>query len=322
MDAMRAETSATAGDRLRAFATLVRLPNVFTAPPDVIAGAALAAAVPGTSLVVGESPGGDGVAVVEVVGLALASASIYAAGTTLNDYFDADVDAVERPERPIPSGRVAPAEALAVGVVLIIAGIALALASTGLRGLVVATALSGLVVAYDALAKGTRLGYLLMGSTRGANVLLGTTTVAFASGIPAWILSVPAAVTAYVAAVTWMAADEARGGDRIAIAAVAVLAVAATAVPPVLTAVATDGLLRPTVAAVVALAFLGFVGRPLASAYRDPSPSVVGPTVGKCVLGLVVYAGSVATVAGLAWTAAALAFLVPATGLARVFDVS
>ena len=38
--------------------------------------------------------------------LLLSSAGLYLGGMVLNDVFDARLDAVERPERPIPSGRV------------------------------------------------------------------------------------------------------------------------------------------------------------------------------------------------------------------------
>lgn len=330
MDVTRTVAPATLGEQARAIAALVRLPNVFTAPPDVVAGAALATVAGGT---VATAPGDAGttataggtVAVPELAGLAAASATIYAAGTTLNDYFDADVDAVERPERPIPSGRVSRTGALGLGVVLLAVGVALAFASAGVAGGAVAAVLAAVVVAYDGLAKGTPVGYGLMGATRGLNVLLGTTvggtsTVA-AMGTPP-ILAVPAVVTLYVAGVTWMAADEAQGGDRTAVATVGGLAVLAALVPPVLAATSSTGPVRPAAATLLSLAFLGFVGRALVAAYRDPSPAVVGPTVGRCVLGLVILAAAVAAVAGVAWAVAALAFLVPATGLARVFDVS
>ena len=49
--------------------------------------------------------------------LLAASAGLYAGGVVLNDYFDREVDAVERPERPIPSGRVAGSHALVLGCV-------------------------------------------------------------------------------------------------------------------------------------------------------------------------------------------------------------
>ena len=79
--------------RARAYLELVRLPNLFTAVGDIVAG----------YLVV--SRGVDvswGVLAI----LIASSVCFYAGGVVLNDYFDRDVDAVERPERPIPSGRI------------------------------------------------------------------------------------------------------------------------------------------------------------------------------------------------------------------------
>lgn len=66
---------------LATLATLVRLPNLFTAPPDVVLGAALVAAA------------GHAVSPGPVAGLAVASVLLYAAGTTLNDFFEVLVGA-------------------------------------------------------------------------------------------------------------------------------------------------------------------------------------------------------------------------------------
>ncbi|WP_235934646.1 UbiA family prenyltransferase, partial [Agromyces humi] len=48
--------------------------------------------------------------------LPLASVFLYSGGMALNDYADRRLDAVERPERPIPSGRISPRRALGVAV--------------------------------------------------------------------------------------------------------------------------------------------------------------------------------------------------------------
>jgi len=84
---------------------------------------------------------------------------------------------------------------------------------------------------------------------------------------------------------------------------------------------------RPSLTAVglaiaLLLAFLVRVGRPLRAAYADPAPDVIGPAVGACVLGLTVLDAAFAAIVGPAWALAALAFVVPAAGLSRVFDVS
>uniref|UniRef100_UPI001E65DD69 UbiA family prenyltransferase n=1 Tax=Cellulomonas hominis TaxID=156981 RepID=UPI001E65DD69 len=89
---------------------LVRAPAVLTVLGDTVAGAS-AAGLP-------------------VAGrralLPLASACLYAGGMALNDWADRDLDAVERPERPVPSGRIGAGRALGVAAGLGAAGLALA----------------------------------------------------------------------------------------------------------------------------------------------------------------------------------------------------
>src|SRR4051794_41703250 len=80
-------------------AELVRLPAVLSVPGDVLVGAAASGQV-----------GNVG----RPAGLVASSSCLYLAGMALNDYADREVDAVERPGRPIPSGRVSPEFALAL----------------------------------------------------------------------------------------------------------------------------------------------------------------------------------------------------------------
>ena len=80
-------------DRLFAYLELVRLPNLFTSMADVTMGFYFARAM---------AP--DARPLLPLV--VAASTVLYAAVTTLNDVFDYPVDLEQRPERPIPSGRV------------------------------------------------------------------------------------------------------------------------------------------------------------------------------------------------------------------------
>ncbi|NEC02030.1 UbiA family prenyltransferase, partial [Streptomyces anulatus] len=82
--------------RLRAWAELLRVSALFSVPGDALAGAAAVGRRPGrgTALAIG------------------ASLCLYEAGMALNDWADRDEDAVDRPHRPIPSGRISPAAAL------------------------------------------------------------------------------------------------------------------------------------------------------------------------------------------------------------------
>lgn len=93
----------------------------------------------------------------------------------LNDWADRAEDAVDRPHRPLPSGRIHPAAALAAAGALTAAGLALA-ARAGGPSLAVAAPLAVTVWAYDLGLKRTPAGPAAMATARGLDVLLGATT--------------------------------------------------------------------------------------------------------------------------------------------------
>ena len=93
-----------------AYLQLLRLPNVFTALADV--GMGFLVTHPQWAV-------GDGW---RLGALLAASSSLYLAGMVLNDAFDREIDALERPERPLPSGRIAPATAWRLGLDLVASG--------------------------------------------------------------------------------------------------------------------------------------------------------------------------------------------------------
>lgn len=296
--------------KLAAIARLVRVPNLFTAPPDVVLGAAIVAGL------------GYDVSLGSVAALSVASVALYAAGTTLNDYFDAAEDARERPERPLPSGDVSRSQALALGVALLGIGVVTAWTAVGTNAGVVATALALLVVGYDGVFKGTPVGYLSMGSARGVNVLLGAAAGALPTALPVESLSIPLVVAVYVASVTYMAESETGDSGRLPV--VAAITGLLTAVLGVVTTLAIQS--PPLVDAAVAICFLvGFLvwtGRPLRAAYGDPRPGTIGPAVGACVVGLIPLHAAFAVTTGWTWAVAAALFFVPAVKLAAVFDVT
>ncbi|MEV7106144.1 SCO3242 family prenyltransferase [Streptomyces atroolivaceus] len=154
--------------RLRAWAELLRVSALVTVPGDALAGAAAAGRRPGrgTALAVG------------------ASLCLYEAGMALNDWADREEDAVDRPHRPIPSGRVTPGAALAAAAVLTGAGLALA-SRAGRPALAVASGLAATVWAYDLRLKHTQLGPAAMATARTLDLMLGATaTVATMSAQP------------------------------------------------------------------------------------------------------------------------------------------
>jgi hypothetical protein len=140
----------------RDLAELVRAPAALSVPGDVVAGAAAAGTLRPRTLA-----------------LAGASVCLYWAGMAANDWSDRRIDAVERPGRPIPSGRVRPGTALGVAAGLTGAGVTIAALAGGRRACAVAVPLAGAVWAYDLVAKKTAAGPAVMAVCRGLDVLLG-----------------------------------------------------------------------------------------------------------------------------------------------------
>lgn len=162
--ARSAPRATRANGSLHAWLELLRLPNLFTVPGDILAGWAL---------------GGQGGGL--PWGALLASLCLYAAGLLWNDLFDLRIDAHERPSRPLPSGRVPYRHALLAALALSALGPLLALNAWPVAGILLA-----LILFYDALAKRfAGLGVITMGACRGANLLLGV-AVACPGGPGVW----------------------------------------------------------------------------------------------------------------------------------------
>ena len=295
--------------RARAYLELVRLPNLFTAVGDIVAG----------YLIV--SRGVDvswGVLAVLIV----ASVCCYAGGVVLNDYFDRDVDAVERPERPIPSGRIRERDALLLGAGLLLAGCILA-AGAGVQSLVVGVLLGGCIVLYD--AKGKRIEYvgsLNMGTCRFLNVALGASGAALAT--QTWLpvtLPVALLVLLYISAVTLLATGEVWGGNRTISSLV--FAAIVVVIGGVVWLGLTDRLIQPLFTlpflAVFAAATLWVVGRVV----RDPTAPNIRTAIKTCVLSLILLDAAIAAGAGgLIFGIGIAVLLLPALYAARLYAVT
>ena len=142
----------------RAYLDLVRLPNLFTAAADVLAGFLYS--------------GGKLEQWTELVSLLAASVCLYAGGVALNDVCDVERDSRERPERPIPSGRMPRRTALRLSLALLILGFGFA-AFASTRAAMIAGLLIGAVVFYDAVLKSTPVAPAVMGLCRALNLALG-----------------------------------------------------------------------------------------------------------------------------------------------------
>ena len=149
---------------------LGRVSNLPTVISNVLAAIALSGAHP---------------AVLTVVAICAGISLLYIAGMYLNDAFDRTIDAIERPERPIPSGKVSAAEVFAAGFalmafgVLIIAGVAFTIGA-GWWPIASVLGLSAMIVFYDMRHKSNPFAPLVMGLCR----VGAYTTAALAAGGP------------------------------------------------------------------------------------------------------------------------------------------
>jgi len=177
---------------LRAWLELIRLPNVFTAIADIMAGYFIAS-------------GGE-LDLRDLGFLIFSSSFLYAGGIVLNDFFDYRIDREERPGRPIPSGRIRRDMAGVLGWGLLLFGMVLALA-VGQLSFMVSLGTTLLVLSYNVLTKHiTILGPVNMGLCRYMN---------FTLGMSPWIIGwdvklfIPLIVMVYIMLLTFISLNEA-----------------------------------------------------------------------------------------------------------------
>ena len=196
---------------LKAWAQLVRLPNVFTVLADVSAAFLLVShgAEPLTRFLV----------------IVASGVAFYWAGMVLNDVFDVDHDQEQRPGRPIPAGQISIQQARLAGWGLLFAGIGLATAAgripageTPLTWLpcAVGLLLAVVIVAYDGPLKKTPLAPVAMGGCRVLSFLLGASAcipiVPETPLFPKYLVAIAIGFGVYVMGITTMARHEAKGG--------------------------------------------------------------------------------------------------------------
>ncbi|HTE55765.1 MAG TPA: UbiA family prenyltransferase [Kofleriaceae bacterium] len=250
---------------LRAFLSLCRIPNVFTAFANVAAGALLAR---------GHFEERD-------LLLLAASGCLYLAGMVLNDYFDRDIDAMERPGRPIPAGQVSAGSALLLGLALVGAGVGLAASFSPLAA-AVAAALACAILLYDGGAKAGSIGPLVMGACRFLNVCLGL-TVAGAAVPAGWMWIAPLTMGAYTAAITYLSRDEV-GGSSAARARRGVAWVAVTLIGA-LVALAAASPASGLAGFAWLTPFAGFVAWRARAVFGPALAAPTGPAIGRAIGG-------------------------------------
>lgn len=291
--------------KLIGFLRLTRPANIVTAITDILAGTAIAGYAGGM------------VELPSVILLIIATIGLYGGGVVFNDVFDAELDRVERPERPIPSGLITEKEGAFLGTSLLIGGVAAALGFSLYPSGVIAFAIAIAALVYDKWGKHhSFLGPLNMGLCRGLNLLLGMSLMPEALSLYGYLAMVP---VIYIAAITMISRGEVHGGksNTILFAAFLYLIVIAS----ILYVSITQG------NSVYALFFLFILAiliyPPLIKALREPIGKYIGKAVKAGVLALIVMNAGWAAAFGALYLAVAIVLLLPVSILlARMFAVT
>lgn len=185
----------TRNKKLKSWLQLIRIPNLFTVPGDILAGHAAVVLFTDFSLV-------------NFVTLCIISALLYCGGLILNDCFDYEEDLKERPKRPLPSGAITMQEAYGTWLMMTLGAIFLSwLLSTATLNITLI--IIGLVILYNGPArKFPKFAFITMGLCRGFNILLGASVAWDHSAFSFQVAPVFLTETLYILAVTYIAYHE------------------------------------------------------------------------------------------------------------------
>jgi UbiA prenyltransferase family len=138
---------------------LVRLPNLFTLPSNILVGFVIVSSLTLTSYI-------------QVLLLVTISILLYCVGLILNDLYDYNIDKKERPDRPLASGKVS--RSAAIGLITAFSILALtASLIVSIPTFVISSILFTIIFAYDKFLKKTQAGPFTIAAARVMNVLMG-----------------------------------------------------------------------------------------------------------------------------------------------------
>jgi 4-hydroxybenzoate polyprenyltransferase len=298
--------------KLIAYLRLMRLANIVTAISDILAGLAIACFAVDIDW--------TDIPFIPALLLVLSTIGLYGGGVVLNDVFDAELDKIERPERPIPSGIVSKRAAalFAIGLLffaIVSAGLVHAPFLSSSFCLAFFTAIAAVV--YDKWGKHHSLsGPLNMGLCRGLNLLLGMSI--FPEILAQyWIISSVPVV--YIAAITMISRGEVHGGKKTTLWAAVVFYF--LVIGFIITAAIHNSNLVYTL--LFLLIFAALIFPPLQQALREPKGALIGKAVKAGVIGLIAMNASWAAAFGAFYFALLILLLLPLSlWLAKLFAVT
>ena len=268
--------------RLPASIDLIRLHNCMLAGIAVLVG--MIVAVASRNIILYQAAFAFAVAVL-----------VCAGGNATNDYYDREIDRINRPERPIPSGRLKARDALLIGGVLFTIGILLSIL-LGVPCIILAVVNSVVLAFYAAHLKRLGIvGNLIVGYLVGSTFLFGGLAATNARELQALgVLSAMAAVSTVgrelIKDIEDMKGDSKIGlktfplsyGPRAAAALAIVFIAAAIVLSPVPYLLDLFGGLYLTL---VMISVIIFIGAAIIMA-RDQKPQVAGRASFACKVGM------------------------------------
>ncbi len=306
---------------IKPYLQLMRPANIVTAIADILAGIAVSfyspfASVVGSMLHDFWRSFRMTFALLDIFALIIATIGLYGGGVVLNDYFDADLDKVERPERPIPSGKVSKENALFLGVGLLVIGVVFAFKVSWLSG-VIALMIALLAVFYD--YKGKHIAWfapLNMGMCRGGNLLLGASILTNNIYRYWWVAFIP---IVYISAITLISRGEVHGSRKSSLLKGLGMYLVVIG--------ALGGLLyfsrHPYTVIPFFFLFAYFIFPPLMKAIDQPDAANIRQAVKSGVISLILLNATLTAIFSNIWFALVVLALLPVSrGLAKKFAVT
>ena len=177
---------------IKTYLQLVRFPGVFTAFTNVFLGFFLVYE--------------DSIEWFSLGPLIITTGFLFFGGMAINDYFDYKIDKIERPERPLPSGKISKKMALFSGFAFL-AVANLSSSIVGVQSLIISLIMTGFILLYDFKSKNVPiLGEVNLSFIRFLNVILGSTVVSLYLEI-SWY-AIPIAI--FVSGISVLARTETR----------------------------------------------------------------------------------------------------------------
>ena len=286
----------------------MRPANIVTSVADVLAGIAISGILTNGNQLTNY--------ILPILLLCISTIGLYGGGVVFNDVFDADLDKVERPERPIPRGDISLKEAIFLGIILLLIGLLAALLVNIVSALL---ALSIVVAAlvYDKWGKHNAItGPVNMGLCRGLNLLLGISIVS--SSVAAWwfVAIIP---VIYIAAITMISRGEVHGGKKSTLYFAAFFY--SIVIGSILYLSSRTEMIWWSLVFLVPFGWMIFSA--LIKAIRMPSPQNIGKAVKSGVIALILMNASWAAAVGTIVLAFVILLLLPISlWLAKLFAVT